>query len=160
MKIWRYQIKDIKIFLWCNFCHNSLPSTRWSAHIDSHWSWKRSCRFTRWNGAGEVYSVFFMWGKIHWQGAGVSKLEHVAWQVSCYPLGRQNILGVKQWEKDALVKIINHTRDWHNRMIWHVWLLLANHTWLLGGFCSFFSAPHNLASLSQWCELCCQQEYI
>lgn len=28
-----------------------------------------------------------------------SKLEHVAWHASCYPLGRQKILGVKQWGK-------------------------------------------------------------
>lgn len=38
-------------------------------------------------------------------------------------------------------------------MIWSVWLLLANPTWLLVGFCSFFSAHDNLASPNQWCEL-------
>ena len=31
-------------------------------------------------------------------------------QVSYYPLERQNILRVKQWEKDALVNIVNHIR--------------------------------------------------
>lgn len=47
----------------------------------------------------------------------------------------------------------NNIWDWHNCMIWHGRLLLANHTRLLGGFRSFFSAPDNLESLNQWCEL-------
>lgn len=40
-------------------------------------------------------------------------------RVSYYALDWQQSLGVKQREKDALVKIINHVWDRHNRTIWH-----------------------------------------
>lgn len=39
-------------------------------------------------------------------------------------------------------------------------LLLANHTWLLCWFCSFFDANNNLPSLNILFELCSQQKYI
>lgn len=40
-------------------------------------------------------------------------------RVSYYALDWQQSLGVKQQEKDALVKIINHVWDRHNCTIWH-----------------------------------------
>lgn len=113
-------------------------------------SWARRCRSTGWNVTEEAFSMF---EKVHWKGAGVLKLEHVVWQVSCYSFDRQRVLGVQQWEKDALVKIINHTLT-QPRNLAHVVITCQSHlaAWWI------FSALHNLPSLKKWCVLCCQQE--